>query len=147
MQSFDPKGQLNGSMEYTSVQFDPKFPSKIFDFQKPGAKFITAYDDLKKISSELGMKPYRIQQNDSWKLVAVRKLDPKGIKVLMQTYAGKAGRLSLFQIKGDVNPERLQRMTGRDSASYVWNKDGSQLVLIGNLTQDELRRWAERVSD
>lgn len=144
MQFFDPKGALNGSMEYTSVQFNPDIPRGSFELNKPGARRITLADELRTAARELGMKAYRIPADGAWRLAAVRKMTPKGVKVLMQMYGKEGARVSLFQIEGDVDPERLKALE-RGTNSYVWTLDGAKLVLIGNLSEDELRRLAAKV--
>lgn len=145
-QTFDKNGNLGGSMEYTWVQFSPTFPAGTFDLNKPGARFVSTEDDLVRAARELGMRPYRLPTGAGWKLVGVRKMTPKGVKVLMQTYFGPEARVSLFQIQGDVNAERLRKMEGSTTKSYVWTKDGAKLVLIGNRPEEDLRRLAARVT-
>lgn len=145
-QTFDKTGNVSGSMEFTSVEFSPTFPPGTFELKKPGARFVSTSDDLAKFARELGMKPYRLPVDDQWKLVGVRKLTPKGVKVLMQTYFGPESRVSLFQIQGSVDAERLRKMEGATTKSYVWTKDGAKLVLIGNRSEEDLRRLSTRVT-
>lgn len=145
-QTFDREGKRNAYLEYTSVKFDVAVNASTFQINKPGAKVVTPDDDLRRMSRELGFKPFRLPANSSWKLIGVRKLDANGSKILMQHYKGDKARVSLFLIRGQVDPERLGKIQKDGSRVYVWDQDGLKMALIGNLSSEELSRLAGTVA-
>ncbi|MBS1722073.1 MAG: hypothetical protein JSS66_03590 [Armatimonadetes bacterium] len=141
-QAFDPKGAMTGSMEFTSVDFPSAIPGSTFTINKPGSRVVTAEETLQRVARGLGFKPYRLK---GWKIVEARRMAPKGTKVMMSVYMDADRRVTLFQLQGSVNPERLHKLFGGQTSSYVWNTDGYQFVLVGDLPQDALRRLAGQV--
>jgi len=146
-QSFDRDGKLNGSFEYTSIKFNPQIPQGTFQISKPGAKLITPDDDLRRLAREMGVKAYRIRLASGWRLVAVRKMSPKGTTILMQFYKNDHSRVSLFVIQGPVDAERLRKMQGAKINTHVWDVGSIHLALVGDLPVQDLRRLADQVSD
>lgn len=143
LQTFDPKGTLAGSMEFTSVKYETSLPESTFALRKPGARWVTVEEELRQAARQLEFSPCRLPQ--PWKLVGVRTMRPKDTKILMQTYFNGRARVSLFQIKGGVDGERLRRLGGPETNSHVWNIDGYRLVLIGDLPESQLRQLAGQV--
>ena len=144
LQTFNSKGDQAGSVEYTSVDFSPTFPSRAFELVVPGARRVTPEDELAEYSRELGFRPYKLKA--PWRLSSVRKLTPKGTKVLMSVYDSREGHLSLFQIQGPLNGDRLKRLEGPNTHSHVWEAGGYRFALIGSQSEEVLRRLASLVS-
>ena len=146
-QTFDRDGKLNGSFEYTSLKFNPSLAQGTFQINKPGAKIITPEDDLRRLAREMGVKAYRVRPATGWRLVAVRKMNPKGTTILMQVYKNQRSRVSLFVIQGPVDAERLRKMQDGKINSHVWDIGSVHLALIGDLPVQDLRRLADQVGD
>jgi len=144
LQTFNSKGDQAGSVEYTSVDFSPNFPSRVFELIVPGARRVTPEDELGEASRELGFRPYRLKA--PWKLSSVRKMTPRGTKVLMSVYDSSEGHLSLFQIQGNLDGQRLKRLEGPNTHSHVWEAGGYRFALIGSQSEEVLRRLASQVS-
>ncbi len=145
LQTFDPRGDLVGSIEFTSVQFNPTINASTFRIDKPGARLVTPYDDLKRLSAEMGFKPMQLPRG--WTLLSVRKLEPKGVKVLMQLYGNQRSRVSFFMIQGPVNADRLKRIEGRNVNSYVWENNGMRFALLGDPSEQDLRQLASHITE
>ncbi|MBS1715314.1 MAG: hypothetical protein JST30_13355 [Armatimonadetes bacterium] len=144
LQTFNSKGDQAGSVEYTSVDFSPSFPQRAFELIVAGAKRVTPEDELAEYGRDLGFRPYRLKA--PWKLSSVRKMTPRGTKVLMSVYDSKDGHLSLFQIQGQLDGQRLKRLEGPNTHSHVWETGGYKFALIGSQTEEVLRRLASTVS-
>ncbi|MCW5937380.1 MAG: hypothetical protein KIT11_08755 [Fimbriimonadaceae bacterium] len=146
-QTFDRQGGQNAFFEYTRVDYNAKIPADAFTINKPGARVVTAEDDLRRFEREFGMRPFRILPIQGWKLASARKLEPGNAKVVMQTYLTPKGPVSLFQVRGEVLEERLRRAAGERARARSWKAGGVTLVLVGNLTDEELERISNRVKD
>jgi len=146
-QNLDQKGIRNGFLEFKSIKFDTQIAANNFVIDKPDARLITPGDELKQFARDLGFKPYRLPQSSSWRLVSVRKMEPKGTKVLMQIYKNQRNQVSLFVIHGNLNEERLKHLQGGRTNTHVWDRDGVRMVLIGNLEPEGLLRLAGSVID
>lgn len=144
-QSFDREGRRNSYLEYTNIKFDATFIAGTFRLDKPGAKYLTPQDDLRRFARELGMKPYTFPPQSPWELVAVRKMELKGTKVLMQHFRGRGGRLSLFIMSGNADMSNFGRKEKDGAKAHVWAKDGFKFALIGRLPQEDLRRLADAI--
>lgn len=144
-QNFDRSGKRNGYLEFKSIKFDTPIAASQFTISKPGARIVTPADELKQFAHELGFKPYRLPQSSGWRLVSVRKMEPKGTKVLMEVYRNQRSQVSLFVLQGNLDAERLKSLQGGRTNTHVWDRDGVRMALIGNLNLEGLRRLAQAV--
>lgn len=145
-QTLEGTGKRNGYLEFTSIRFVPSLPASTFLIDKPGARVVTLDEELRKAARDIGFKPLKLQVGSGWKLVNVRKMEPGGKKVLMQVYRNQQMQVSLFQMEGKVDSERLKHLQGRRMTSHVWDQSGYRLVLIGNVPAEGLKRLASTVS-
>lgn len=144
-QTLEGGGRRNGYLEFTSIKFDSAIPPSTFTIVKPGARVITLDSELRNAAQQLGFRALRVQAN-GWKLVNVRKMQPGGNKVLMQVYRNQNLQVSLFQMQGKVDGDRLKNLQGGRMTSHVWDQSGFKMVLIGNVPAEGLKRLASTVS-
>ena len=146
-QTIDPSGKRNGFLEFRSIKIGASVPSSAFVIDKPNARVVTPTDELRQFAKDLGFKPYRLPQDSGWRLVSVRKMEPKGTKVLMATYKNQRSQVSLFVIQGSLDAERLKSLQGGRTNTYVWDRDGVRMALIGNVEPEGLKRLASTVDN
>lgn len=127
---YDPTGLEVGGFVYTTVDLSPApFDASLFRIERKGVQTTTPWDALRRLAKRDGFLPLGLPASTGFRLdeVQVRRL-PEG-PVMVQTYRGE-GRVSLFQLRVSVSPERLRRQ-GRAVHSVSWTRDGVTFVLIG----------------
>lgn len=140
-----PLGDVVGRFEFTRVNFRPRIDPADFEWQRRGATVLNLRDLLRRAARQAGVRPYRLPPDGAFRLEAVRVIRlPEGAG-LAQTYFGPAGRVTLFQVPGPVDPERLQRLAGAGLNVHVWTEGTATLALVGDVDAGVLRRLAERV--
>lgn len=142
---YDRAGALTGSFEFKSVDFEPKFSPGDFEVAR-GPKQDRLKATLRELCRRHGFEPLALADGHGYRLRAVRVLNPQGrAPVLMQSYAGPDGALTLFQVSGEVDPKRLGRLARDRASAHVWKANGKSLVLIGSAEPNELVRLASLV--
>lgn len=143
---FDPVGTRIGFFEFTRINFSPKISREDFEIRRKGAVEVTPDDQVLRLAKRLGLPPSRIPANEPYDLEIVRPLDLGGTRGFMQTYFGERGRVSLYQIDGDIDPRRLTRLAGGSNLNtHSWHVGPRTFVLVGDVPQAELERLARLV--
>jgi len=137
----DSKGVVQGGYEVVEINYNVKISDSKFSIPK-GAKLVTVEDDLKKLAKEMGVDPFRIT-NNSFTLMNSGQMEFDGVKILRQFYTSNEKRVSLFIMKGSQKAEGF-RPSDRVRI-FRWEDDGHTLVLVGDLSQEELERLAKSV--
>ena len=111
-----------------------------------GARIVTPAQLLEELARKEGFRAVVLPIAAGVKLEWSGVWPIDGDKVLVQSYASPEGRLSLFQLKRIVSPDRL-KLLARGRANFVyWRKDGRTFVLVGNRGTSELRKLASPIS-
>lgn len=145
-QLFDAVGTRVGGFEFTEVDLRPRISGDVFRLVRRGARIVTPIQLLEELAKREGFRPLALPASDGVRLEwsGVGNID--GENVLIQSYAVPDGRLSLFQLKRIVNPERLSKFARGRVKFVYWRRDGRTFVLVGNQSAEELRRLAEPVA-
>lgn len=142
---YDLVGAKMGSFEFTRVNFRPAFSDGDFQIQRRGAKVVTLGEQIRRIALRLGLQPTRLPESEPYELEAVRPVDLAGRKVMAQHYFGERGRLTLFQVAGDMDRDRLRQLARPGVVSRVWRRQGATFVLVGDVGAEELDRLAAKM--
>jgi hypothetical protein len=129
---YDATGTEIGGFVYTKVDLNPgPFEPSLFRIDRRGAQMTTPRDELRKIASRSGFAPLGLPESTGFRLDTVRLAKLPDGPVLLQTYIGPGGRLSLYQVKAVVSPERLRRQARNGVHTLSWSADGRNFVLLG----------------
>ncbi len=142
---FDGHEKSIGGWEFTDIKYDPKLDRSIFALSIPGVPILTVADEMRKLARELGMKPYQLRESSGFTLIRVHKFDSEKIQSLMQIYTNGKVRLSFFQVKGELDGDRLKKQAGDRANVYVWKRDGASFALLGDLEEDDLKSLARNL--
>lgn len=142
---FDGHERSIGGWVFTDIKYDPKLDRSIFALSIPGVPVLTVEDEMKKLARELGMRPYQIRESSGFTLIRVHKFDSERLKSLMQIYTNGKVRLSFFQVKGELDADRLKKQAGDRVNVYVWKRDGASFALLGDLEVDDLKALARNI--
>jgi len=140
---YDPVGAKIGSYEFTSVDYSPKVEAGIFEINRKGAKVITPELQVRKLAQANGLAALIIPASLGYRLDSVRMMKLGSEPVLHQLYLSARGRLSFFQVKGTLDPERFRTRTGPQISVRTWQRDGRSFALLGSVPADELQRIAK----
>jgi hypothetical protein len=145
-QLFDPVGTRVGGFEFTEIDLRPRIDKDVFRLARRGARTVTPTQLLEEVARREGFRPTVLPVRDGVKLEwsDVWKID--GEDVLTQIYASPEGRITLFQLKRIVSPDRLNKFARGRVKFVYWRRDGRTFVLVGNRSAEELRRLAEPIS-
>ena len=146
---YDPVGAVVGSFEFTKVNYSPVIQREDFKIVRKDATIVTPEDKARRLMRESDMVQAFLPQDKYRKLMSSRILGRVAAsKVLILTYGSGRGRppLSLVQVEGQFDRNRLNRLAGPQFRSYTWTMSGRTFVLIGDLTDDELRGLATQVA-
>lgn len=141
---FDRVGTRIGAYEFSQINFRPTISPADFEIKRRGAKIVRPNDRIRELAAANGFEPARIT-DPSATLQHVRIVPSPQGKILAQVYTIGSGRVSLYQLKSRVNDRRLEQQLGRELSSYRWAERDRTFVLIGDLSQAELKRLAETV--
>ncbi|RYG48651.1 hypothetical protein EON79_03855 [bacterium] len=135
---YDPGGAPVGTMVFTRIEYGRKVSPALFRLDRKGARIVTPVDELKELLVKGGFADVRLPNME---LEFVRILETPDSPTLLQVYALKGERVSLFQTKGKLDPSKLKRQRGLDLKTRAWSEGGRNFALIGTLndkTMDEL---------
>jgi outer membrane lipoprotein-sorting protein len=141
----DHDEEVSTKFEFISIRFNPELPKNTFKIDAPGVKTVTLDEMLARESKALKMTPYRLSDDAKCRLLNVSGINSERFKALVQSYSCRGGRVSLYQLAADVNPERLDRMAGDRYRTHAWKSRGVSFVLIGSVSTDELKSLAKHV--
>ncbi len=142
---FDTVGNRTGYFEFTRVNFHPVVSPTDFEIKRRGAKVRTLDQDLVEASRKLQLPASRIAPSEPYALQAVKVMGVGDRQILAQVYTGPRGRVSLFQTRGPISPERLQKLLGQQVQVFSWRVDDRTFVLMGDTSRDELARLSRQV--
>ncbi len=143
---YDPVGGLVGSFEFTKVNFNPDVVANDFRINRPNAVAVTARDAARRLMREAGMASAFLKEESGMRLIGSRLLRRvENARVLILTYETGRAPLSLVQVVGKFESDRLVRLTGRQYKSFSWQLAGRTFVLIGDMDVEALKRLAGRV--
>lgn len=137
---YDRVGAVVGSFEFTTVNFKPQFNRRDFEINRK-VKQVRLHELFGELCQKHGFERLGLAKGADYDLQAVRVLNPKGrMPVLMQSYSGPRGVVTLFQVQGEVNPKRLETLARGSASTYSWKAFGKSLVLVGEASRSELVR-------
>jgi outer membrane lipoprotein-sorting protein len=138
-------GNPQATSEFVKVDFRPSFKRSDFELSVRGAKVVTPRDRLQEMVQRGGFQNVSFSPKDPYKLESVRIQRIENVSALVQVYVKSDGRVSLYQVKAAVDPNRL-KPRGRDRAStYSWTRGETSFILVGDLPQTKLREIAARL--
>lgn len=138
---FDAVGTRVGFFEFTEVDYRPKFSGSDFELDRKGARVITPRDELARVAKAMNVSAVSLPENEGYRLEWVRRLPGGRVPILHQSYTRVGVTLSLFQAGAEVNLPMLRRVP-KGVESVTWTRGGETFALIGNVTNDEIRRLA-----
>jgi len=137
-----PEANQGVSFTFTTFRYLRSVEPSEFTIDKPGVKILEPIDRLVAAASKLELRPYRIVGDPKFQLYESFGLDRRGEKSLRSTYGDGKVVVSLVQVQGDLDPEKLKK---EGLTVHVWKKDGYAFALMGSLTASELERLAKLV--
>jgi hypothetical protein len=144
---YDGVGSRVGSFEFQVVNYRPVVHPEDFEISRAGARWLKMKDRLLELSKKTGMPAYAVEPGRGYNLTAVRLLDPnRKAPMLVQTYRGPQGLLTLFQTKAPIDAQRLKRLAEKRFRTYTWKLEGANFALVGEVDVAELRRVAGLVA-
>ena len=145
---FDQVGTPVGGSEFVEVDLDPRIDQSVFRIVRKGAKVLTPAALLERLAKSTGFAAVALPTSSGFRLEGsfVRKV--AGTDVLFETYGSKSGsRLTLFQLKTAISPDRLNDFARRDNLkSVTWQALGNTFVLVGNVDEATLLKIARPIS-
>ncbi|HMS55346.1 MAG TPA: hypothetical protein PKA27_08075 [Fimbriimonadaceae bacterium] len=144
----DPLGTVVGAYEFQSVNLNPEIKEEDFRVRRQGAKVVAPRDILRRMAREAGLEPLTLPEGERYRLEGARVMNNERGKILVQTYQSPTGPLSFFATKMDINLERFRRLASRDSfRSFAWQQGGVTYALVGNETDETLKRLARQIGN
>lgn len=143
---YDPNGQVFAASEFTKLDYRPRFRRSDFILDVPGAKRVTPRDHLAEMVAKGGFQNVSLPPKDPFKLESSRIQRIDDVSALVQVYVNADGRLSLYQLKTTIDPDKLRRLARGDTNVHSWEFGGSSFILMGDLPQEALRAIAERIN-
>lgn len=144
---YDEVGTQVGFFEYTQIDLTPRIPEDAFVIKRKGAKIITPMVNLRRLARENGFQTAWLPPATKFRLESASLRRMPGGEALAQSYQGPQGRLTLYQLKGPVDPQRMRRHSRGRARAHVWQRNGRTFVLIGSLDEAVLRALAGRLRD
>ncbi|MBC8064128.1 MAG: hypothetical protein H7Y17_04815 [Chlorobia bacterium] len=143
---YNKAGEQQASSEFTRVDFSPQLKRSDFQLNIRGAKTISPRDRLAEMVQRGAFQNVSLSPKDPFKLESTRIQRIENVPALVQVYVNKDGRVSFFQVKAAIDPNRL-KMSGRGErfSTYSWQKGGASFVLLGELPEAKLRELAQRL--
>lgn len=136
---YDPTGAQFGFFEFLTVDLAPgKISGSLFRLVRNGATVRTPFDELRKATNGGRFTLAYLPKKSGFVLDNVREIKMEGRAMLVQVYTGTEGRVSLFQIQGDVEQGRLSRMSRGRMSTVTWSRGGTSFVLAGTLPKERL---------
>jgi hypothetical protein len=144
---FEPSGSRVGFFEFKRVNFKPRIRESDFRIERRGAKVITPEQETRRLAEENRFSVRLLPRSTGFHLEAARIQKFGDHVALTQIYSGPRGRLSLFQTRSALDPERLKRFARGDYRVYVWQRGDERFALVGELDEAALRELAGRLGD
>lgn len=143
----DPLGASLGSFEFTRVNYEPRINNDDFKIDRRGAKIVSQRDRLFQMSRRLNIPPFRIpEEPGNPRLFSVRPIDLGGRRGIHQVYGFDEGRVSLFIFDEPLDRGRIQGLVRDRMNVLTVQRDGFQLIFLGEVEREELDRLARIVT-
>ena len=140
-----PEKDRGMSYYFESFDYKRRVDDDEFKISKPGAKVLDPEDRLALAAKKVDYAPYTISGDAKFKLYESSSFEANGSKVLRSTYSDGRLVVTLHQVRGSIDAERLK---GRDKDRlkvHVWQRDGYNFALVGDLPAQELEQLAKLV--
>lgn len=132
--------------EYTKIDYNRRFRSSDFRLRVAGAKEIRPRDTLAAMVAKGGFQNISLAPKDPFKLESCRIQRIGDISSLVQVYVNGDAKISLFQMRTQLDPQLLRQFGRGEFSVQTWQAGGSSFVLLGDLPEDKLREVAQRLS-
>jgi len=143
---YDASGAGVGFFEFQSLEFNPTIKSGDFAFGAANVKYVQLRDKIADAARRTGLMPFSVPANRGYDLRTVHVLRPRSPHpILVQTYHGTQGFVSLFQTTGPINARLLEKVAAGRYQTYTWRQNGSNFALVGDPEVAELHRIASLV--
>jgi outer membrane lipoprotein-sorting protein len=140
-----PEKDRGMSYYFESFEYKRRVDDDEFKISKPGAKVLDPEDRLALAAKKVDYAPFTISGDSKFKLYESSSFEVNGSKVLRSTFSDGRLVVTLHQVRGSIDAERLK---GRDKDRvrvHVWRLDGYNFALVGDLPAQELERLAKLV--
>ncbi|MDI9641660.1 hypothetical protein QPK87_17745 [Kamptonema cortianum] len=136
-------GEVVGGYVYDRIRFDIPIPDSEFALPR-GAKIISNYDELARLAKEMGMRPLTLGKETGFELATVRISKIGDKEFLYQFFTKGESQVSLIQMKG-TSIDLGREFESRRWNVHKWTVGGNTLALVGEASENELKRLATRV--
>lgn len=130
------------SYEFQTFAYQASVPHSEFVINKPGAKVIDPLDRLMSAAKKIGVEPYTIKSQSGFVLFDARGFQRDDKSVLRSSYGNGRTLISLVQVRGELNQERLLGQGERKVRFYIWSDSPYNFAILGDLPPEELTRLA-----
>jgi hypothetical protein len=142
---FNRFGQRVAYMEFTQVSYNPSLGAGTFSMSAPGARKVTAYDEMAAVARKNGIGALALDAGSGFVLAGSRVRRANGVNVLTTVYQGPRGRLTIMLLRAKVSAGALQEKVPAGQTSFTAEKEGNTIVLIGPYSSSELESAANRL--
>jgi len=141
------EGKLMVVTEYTKIDYTPRrFRDADFRLRVPGAKEIRPRDRLGDLIAKGGFQNVSLPPKDPFKMESCRIQRIGDTSSLVQVYVNGDARISLFQVRTQLDPRQLRQFVRGELNVHTWSSGGSSFALLGDLPEDKLRDIAQRLT-
>ena len=142
----DVTGMRVGFFEFSNVDYDPIIRPGDFEIRVRGARVVTLEDKVRQLATKNKMLPIMIPGGQGFVLDSANIERQAGMVVLHETYMGPRGKLSLFEVAGDVNLQGIQPPQ-KAFSFYGWVMSNHTFALVGNYALVRLRSLARQLGE
>ncbi len=146
---YDPVGAVMGRFEFTKINLSPVFDRSDFEMNVPGAKFVTQADLAKRLMKKEDFEEAFLPANAGFELQGSRLIPHENGKMLALFYRYKEKSITLFQVSGRIDTDRLKRMRppsgGGAWNAHSWSEGGRTYVILGQLSEAEMEKLEDKV--
>ncbi|MBS1718486.1 MAG: hypothetical protein JSS72_12220 [Armatimonadetes bacterium] len=144
--AFRPDGSLAAHFEYVSIDYKSAIDPNSFTLNMPGVKEVTQKELVIEEARKLGLTPV-ILNLPGYVLTHQHVLKRKESQALIQLYRGPRGPIMLGQTLGNLDPSAFKERPKRPHENvYLWKSGRETLVLIGELSIEQLQQSSRSVT-
>ncbi len=141
---FDKAGTRVGMFEFQEVDLHPaRFSPELFKIERKGAKVVTPYDNLRRLALKEGFENVYLPRYTGYLLEWVKVQKEQGSPVLIQVYSCDERKLTMFQIKGNLDQAQLNKFVRSEFKVKTWRMNGETFVLMGGHDMEALNHLAK----
>ncbi len=141
---FDFVGTSVGSYEFKNIEFKDRIDANLFRVSRKGLRTVSPQSEAKQLAAKFNLREIQIPPDSGYRLESARVIRPEGEPILALMYSGPSGRLTVFQTKTDLKPERLSKFARGDIATRTWRSGGINFALVGPKSEN-FDRIADRL--